>query len=166
MKTAEDKQIKLDIMRYTKNKLASNLVLLAIVADVFFFVSIYKKDVGTYYYTVLTGVSVVYNLIFMLFAFLASEGIKNYKKHFSYVLAGLGLFQIARIFIIPLKARNAVVTMGTEEIRVMGNAQFTRCIFYLLISAAALIGAAVVGYFRSVKLSAYLDSLGPEARRD
>lgn len=166
MKTEEDKQIQLDRMRYTKNKLAANLVLLAIVADVFFFINIYKSDVGTYYYTILTGGSVIYNLIFMLFAFLSSEGIKNYKKQYSYVLALLGLIQIVRIFIIPLKAHNAMVLIGTEEVQVMQNAQFLRCVLYLLVSALSLMGSAAVGYLRSLKLEKYLASIGPEERRD
>lgn len=166
MKTAEDKQINLDRMRYTKNKLSANLALLAIIADVFFFVSIYRTDVGTYYYTILTGASVIYNLVFMLFAFLCSEGIKNYNKQYSYVLAFLGLLQIVRIFIIPLRAHSTMVTIGTTEVRAMENAQFARCVVYLILSAVSLISSAVAGYIRSKKLSDYLDSLEPEERRD
>ena len=166
MLTAEEKSIQLDRMRYTKNKLAANLVLLSIIADVFYFVSVYKSDVGTYYYSFLTGSSVIYNLVFMLFAFLCSEGIKNYKKQYSFVLLALGLFQFVRIFIIPFKANNTLVTIGTTEVKAMENSQFIRCAIYLIVSGSALISSAVVGYVRSKKLSDYLDSLEPEERRD
>ena len=46
--TDQDKSIKVDRMRYTKNKFSSNLALLAIIFDVFYFVSIYKSDVSNY----------------------------------------------------------------------------------------------------------------------
>ena len=54
---AEQKQIQLDRMRYTKNTLSSRLTLLAIVFDVLYFVSIYSTDVGSWYYSLLIGVS-------------------------------------------------------------------------------------------------------------
>ena len=68
--------IKKDRLRFTKNVLSSNLTLLAIVFNALYFVSIYKSDVGSYYYTWMIGISVVYNLLFMLAAFLspAEEG--------------------------------------------------------------------------------------------
>ncbi len=166
MKTDQDKQIQLDRMRYTKNKVSSNLVLLAILLNVFFFVSIYKRDVGTYYYTIKIGISVIYNLVFMLFAFLCSEGIKNYKKHYSFVLAFLGLLQFIRIFIIPVNAYKATVSLGTSEVMAMENAQFVRCVIYLVLSGIALFVSAFVGYVRSKKLADYLASLDPEERRD
>ena len=75
----DDRIVKRDRMRYTKNTLSSTLALLGIVFDVLYFVSIYQSDVGTYYYNILIGASVLYNLIFMLMAFLSSEGVKNYK---------------------------------------------------------------------------------------
>ena len=68
----EQKQIRLDRMRYTKNTRSSRLALLAIVFDVLYFVSIYSSDVGSWYYSLLIGASIVYNLLFMLMAFLSS----------------------------------------------------------------------------------------------
>ena len=54
--------------------------------NVLYFVCIYKSDVSTYYYTYMIGLSVMYNLVFMLAAFLSSIGVKNYKMKFSIVL--------------------------------------------------------------------------------
>ena len=69
---SEVQEIKLDRMRYTKNTTSSRLALLAIVFDVLFFISIYKSNVGTWYYNILMGASIIYNLVFMLAAFLSS----------------------------------------------------------------------------------------------
>ena len=62
--------LKKDRMRFVKNKTSSNLAYLAIIFNVLYFISIYSSDVGNYYYTILIGVSVVYNLLFLLTAFL------------------------------------------------------------------------------------------------
>ncbi len=59
----DDRSVQLDRMRYTKNTASSRLALLAIVFDVLFFISIYKSDVGTYYYTATIGGSIIYNLV-------------------------------------------------------------------------------------------------------
>lgn len=51
--TAEERTIQRDRMRFIKNSLSSNLAILGILFDVFYFVSIYKSDVNTYYYNIL-----------------------------------------------------------------------------------------------------------------
>ena len=76
---APEQTVALDRMRYTKNKLSGNLALLAIVCNVLYFVAVYKTDVGNYFYEFFIGASVLYNLVFMLTAFLSSESVKNYK---------------------------------------------------------------------------------------
>ena len=78
----EEQRLKIDRMRFINNTFSSNLALLAILFNVFYFVSIYKSDVGSYYYNILIGGSIVFNLIFMLTVFLASEGVKSYKTAF------------------------------------------------------------------------------------
>ena len=49
--------IRTDRMRYEKNKISSNLALLSIVLNALFFISIYKSNVGQWYYTILIGIS-------------------------------------------------------------------------------------------------------------
>ena len=98
---------RIDRMRYTKNTASSRLALLAIVFDILFFISIYKSDVGTYYYTITIGASIIYNLVFLLAAFLCSEGVKNYRIGYSWARIVLGIVQIARIFILPMNAHGA-----------------------------------------------------------
>ena len=155
----DDKQIRLDRMRYTKNTTASGLALLSILFDVFFFISIYESNVGSWYYNILIGASILYNLIFLLAAFLSSEGIKNYKIAYSYLMIALGIGQIIRIFIYPVTAHNSTVIIQEKAVTVMENPQFIRCVLYLLLSAACLIVGAVVGMTRSKALKDHLASL-------
>ena len=145
-------------MRFVKNSLSSTLAILGILFNVFYFVSIYQSDVGSYYYNIQIGASVVYNLIFMLAVFLASEGVKNYKKNYSYLLIGIGIMQIVRIFVIPMQAHTTPITAGGADM-VMGNKQFILVVTYLSISAACLIVSAVVNLIRCQELSAHLKEL-------
>ena len=98
MAEINEANIKKDRLRFTKNKMSANLIILSIVANALYFVSIYRTDVGNYYYKLFIGASVVYNLVFMLTAFLSSEGVKNYKIGYCYTAVVLGVLQAARIF--------------------------------------------------------------------
>ena len=159
----DERTTRLDRMRFTKNTLSSNLALLAIIFDVCFFISIYESDVGSWYYTILAGASILYNLIFMLATFLSSEGVKNYKIGYSYVMIVLGIIQVVRIFIYPVKAHNAVVTIQEQAVTVMETAQFTRVVLYLVLSAVCLFAGAVVGIIRSRALAGHLATLESKA---
>lgn len=163
MMTAEDRTIRRDRMRFIKNSLSSSLAILGILFNVFFFVSIYKSDVGTYYYNIIIGASIVYNLVFMLAVFLSSEGVKNYKKGYSYLLAVLGVVQFVRIFIIPVPAHDAVIAVNGVDTLVMQHGQFIRVVVYLVVSGVCLIASAVVNYIRCSELEAHLKTLGTPA---
>ncbi len=163
MSMNEEQFIKRDRMRFTKNTLSSSLAFLGILFNVFYFVSIYKSDVGTYYYNILTGASVLSNLLFMLVVFLSSEGVKNYKTAYAYVLLAVGALQILRIFILPLRAHSAVITINKEETVVMQTAQFVRVIVYLAASAACCIVAGVIGMGKSRVLAAHMAALDKKA---
>ncbi len=154
----EVSEIKKDRMKYTKNKFSSNFALLSIIFNVFYFVNIYKSDVGNYYYSILIGASVIYNLLFMLFTFLCSEGVKKYSFGYSVTLVVIGVLQIARIFYLPTKAHNAVITIADVDKAVMGNDQYRKVIIYLLISAAFAIIGGIVGIIRNRILTAYTKS--------
>ncbi len=157
--TQDEKFIERDRLRFIKNTSSANLCYLGILLDVFYFVNIYKSDVGTYYYNFVIGVSIVYNLVFMLAAFLSSEGVKNYVKNYSYLLCGLGIMQIIRIFIIPNKAHGATAVVNGVETLVMGNGQFFRVVAYLIISAVALLAAAFINLKKCNELEAHMKTL-------
>lgn len=161
--TSDDRTVRLDRMRYVKNTASSRLCYLAILLNVLYFISIYKSDVGAWYYQILTGGSNVYNLLFMLMTFLASEGVKNYKRNYSRLLYALGIMQAARIFILPLQAHSAVVKIGGAETIVMGTPQFIRCVIYLAGSALCLIAAGVINERKSAALERHIEAVGKEA---
>ncbi len=156
----EVKAIKKDRLRFSKNKIPSSLTLLAILVNVFYFVSIYKTNLQQYYKPAI-GISVLYNLMFMLFSFLSAEGIKNYKKTYGIVLIVIGLLQLLRIVYFPLKG----ITTPVSEVstaKVMEVGQFIRTLIYLIGSGALLIVAGVIGYIKSVSLEKYRKEIGEE----
>jgi len=161
--TKEDRMIRRDRMRYMKNSFSSGFALLAIVFNVLYFVSIYRSDVGSYYYQALTGASIVYNLLFMLIVFLSSEGVKNYKMGYSFVLLVIGVLRIARIFILPMKAYEASVTLMGEEVKVMGDSQFTWIVIFLSASALCCLIAAVSSFCKNCSLASHMASLKKKA---
>ncbi len=171
---SEEFKVADDRMRFTKNTTSSRLALLAIVFDVLYFISIYKSDVGTYYYTIMIGASVVYNLIFLLAAFLASEGVKNYNRRFSVLMVVLGIIQLVRIFILPAAAHGTVIGAPIETVlrlfnvsipmtvenTVMQDGQFLRVCIYLVLSAVCLFAGAAINNKKSSKLAAHMANLG------
>ena len=157
----EEKLIQRDRMRFVKNTMCANLCYLALLFDVFYFVLLYRSDVGTYYYTIQTGASIVYNLLFLLIVFLSSEEVKNYNKKYSFILLAVGVMQIVRIFAIPMAAHAATIVVDGAEVAVMQNFQFMKSIIYLVVSAVCLIVSAVVNIIRCNTLEAhnkYLES--------
>ena len=160
-----DALVKKDRLRFTKNKLSANLILLAIVANALYFVSIYSSDVGRYYYAIFIGASVVYNLIFMLAAFLSSEGVKSYKMNYSYVSIVLGILQIVRIFHIPMNAwKEPNPVIDAESPTVMTDGQFRYIAVCLVVSAVLLILAGVNGIIKTATLNSYQAELDKRTR--
>lgn len=152
--------LKKDRMRFVKNKTSTNLAYLSIVFNVLYFISIYSSDVGNYYYSITVGVSVVYNLLFLLITFLSSEGLKSYKMSYAIIITVVGALQLVRIFGYPLDASNAVLSDGTT---VMGTGQFVYTVVMLSLSAASAIAAGVIGIVRTTVLKKYNETLGNAA---
>ena len=165
--TAEDMEIRTDRMRFIKNHLSANLALLAILFDVFYFVTVYRQDVGSYYYNIIIGASIIYNLLFMLTVFLCSEGVKNYKIGYGYVAVLLGLLQAGRIFYLPLNALNAPnPKVDAESATVMTGGQFSFVAICLGISAVLLIAAGITGIMKTMTLNSYRAELEKNSKRD
>lgn len=157
--TQDAKVIRKDRMLYTKDKLSANLIIVAIVLDALYFVSIYKTDVGTYYYNWVIGASIIYNLLFMLMAFLASEGVKNRKTGYTVMLIVLGIMQIVRIFYLPAKAYDATIIIREVEYDVMSSGQYYYVIACLAISGVCCIAAAITSFINNKTLAEYIRSL-------
>lgn len=77
-----------DLLRYKKNSLPANLTLLGLVFDMLYFCILYaftqpnltEGSQPTWFVSILIGFSVILTLVTMLVMFLASEGIKGYKR--------------------------------------------------------------------------------------
>lgn len=158
--TKDPQVIKKDRMRFTKNKASSNLCYLAILFNVFYFVSIYSSDVGNYYYSIIIGLSVVYNLLFLLFTFLCSEGVKNYSRSYSIFVTVIGALQIARIFYIPMKAHGTIISLDGVDTVVMDDTQFYLVVAYLAISSICCIAAGIIGIIKNTTLENYKKETG------
>lgn len=156
-----------DLMRYGKNKLAANLSLLGIAFNCLYLMFMYKQvcgDIkalfndGSPVYSYIMGASVIINLIMLLVTFLSSERIKAYDKRFSIVLWVLAAIQIARIFIYPLTTYLTPLKAG-----VSGNLNYIfeidtliLLIVFLVLSAASLIAAGVIGFIRANRLEKFV----------
>lgn len=157
----EEKFITRDRMRFIKNKPSANLAYLAILLNVIYFVAIYQTN-NSYYYRWIIGISVIYNLVFLLAAFLSSEAVKNYQKTYSYIEIVLGAIQIVRIFILPLPALRAVETHEDGAVvsaNALSSGKFTLCLVCLIASAVCLVASAVINLIKCGELSAHLKQL-------
>ena len=92
----------------------------------------------------------------VLACFLSSEGIKNYKLGYAWLLAGLGIGQIVRIFVLPAQAH---ATELKKVGRVMADGQYTFVVVCLVVSAVCCLAAALIGGYRSVVLKQYQATL-------
>ena len=155
----EERTIQRDRMRFIRNSMSANLCYLGILFNVFYFVNLYQSDVGNYYYQIFIGASIVYNLLFLLFVFLASESVKNYVKGYSYFLICAGVMQIVRIFYIPARAHAAMTAVNGVDVPVMGNGQFYMLVVFLLISAACLLVSAAVNLYKCRELAEHMKTL-------
>ena len=147
--------IKKDRLRYTKNTASSVLAYVAIIFNVLYFVSIYNKDVGNYYYSMTIGFSVICNLLFLLITFLASEGVKNYKMGYNIGLIPLGLFQLVRVIGIPSSAHNTILFLDGIDVQVMEDKQFYWLCACLICSALACFAASAIGIYKTRTLREY-----------
>ncbi len=186
-----DDRIYVDRMRYTKNTKSSRLALFAIFFNVLYFISLYKLDIyelrilpnGTglnnAYYTALLGGSIIFNLVFMLVTFLASEGVKNYQKGFSKVLIVLAVLQIVRIFLFPALLHDTFLYVNekrhfeaidvpllsmtfegvSRKVTFMSDWQYIRICIYLAASAVCLFFSARVNTKKSALLAAHIENL-------
>ena len=157
-----DQSVRLDRMRFTKNTTSSRLVLLAIVLDALYFVSLYRINLD-YYYNMMMGASILYNLIFMLAAFLASEGVKNRKTGYTGMLIGLGIMQFVRIFYLPAKAVVATVKIQDVSYAVMDKSQYIFVVAMLAISGVMCIAGAIISFINNKTLADYNRAMGHNA---
>lgn len=156
----------LDRKKYKGDSFPYLLVMLGLVMNVLYFVCVYKINNGVFYQPII-GVSVIYNLLFMLSVFLCAENLKNYKWKFSVVIIVIGVLQLVRLFIIPPIALEMIEGMiaemtaagQTEEQIAAATASYVgahlRMIIYLICSCALLVSGAVISIVNSLRLQKY-----------
>lgn len=159
-KTPNQQIIAGDILKYKKNKLAATLALVGIAFSALYFCLLYALQSTTDGYFTSTwkiGFSVILTLFSLLITFLASEGIKNYKKKFSIVLLVLAAVQVIRIFGLPLEALKAggALNNGYFFTTITPAVAFTIATIWLVLSAASLVASAVIGYINCVRLESH-----------
>ena len=161
MKSQTDKIICADIARYKKNKFGASLALIGLVFNCLYFMILYGIKVAvlpdgsfTKFCSIEIGISVILTLVMLLTAFLSSEGVKVYKKGYCIVLLVLAVFQIVRIFGIPLYGlNNDLLRVDYFGINPQSSVmEFTLMTVYLLASAACFIASAVISYINIVSL--------------
>lgn len=136
--------IKHERLRYQKNSLSYLLALGGLVFNCLYMVKLLADpDIVP---DIHVGVDVVVNIVFLLFVFLGAEKLKVYNKTWSYLVAGIGLINFARIFYLPTRLLN----LETPQIL---QSDFNLMALYLLISGGLLLAAAVVCYFKCLRLA-------------
>lgn len=156
---ANQMDIKKDRMRYTKNSASATQAYVAIIFNVLYFVSIYNKDVGNFYYTKTVGFSVIINLLFLLTAFLCSEGVKNYKLNYCIAFIPLGFVQLTRLLGYPVDGYNTIISLSGDMVRVMEPKQVIWTSLCLICSAAACFATAIGGIIKTKTLREYQKSI-------
>lgn len=146
MKNPKNPVIQHDIMRYKKNKLGANLALVGLALGCLYFLILYAQvKNGNFYYTWEIAFDVIYNLFFLLFVFLFSEQVKNYKRKLFPAQLIFGILQIARIFWLPLKG---IINMNGDT-TVITSVTFILMTVCLAASGACIIASAVIGFIRA-----------------
>lgn len=141
-----DKHISLEKIQYRTNKFAYSLAILGLIINVLFFTTLYINN-DNFYYSWKIGISILYNLIFMLLVFLFAEEVKHYHQNYAILLIIIGLFQIVRVFIYPKQALDA----GT-----ISQNSYTLLSIYLIASGILLITSGICGWIKSIILKKFV----------
>jgi hypothetical protein len=72
----------------------------------------------------------------------------------------VGILQIVRIFILPMRAHSAQTVVNNQQVLVMHDGQFMRVCIYLALSAACLLAAAVINLKKCNELSEHMKAIG------
>lgn len=177
MNELNDSKIRLDRMRYKKDALPYAFVLLGLLFNVFYFFKIYGLN-DNFFFKPIIGVSIIYNLLFLLAVFLSAEEIKAYKRNYNFIVLGISALQVARIFILPLRAFNYTTTTPTKVTEIVNGEEVTKTVdiitkameqkdfiwslAFLAISALLLAAGAIISLNNIKKLNTYKRELALE----
>lgn len=137
-----------EILRYKGNSVSQLLVFFGLACFIAGFSTIYG-----YITTVdfVTGLNILFGILILLFSFLCSQEMKNYKNAWnivSFVLGGLVLLDM----LYAIYTHNQV----KADIRVLDDLRFTVVLVLYIIGAAAYVVAGIIGLIRTKALKEYL----------
>lgn len=155
--------IQLEMLRYRVNKPSYNFGLLAVVFLVLGFCIFYSgtnvskpsdnffllgsKNVGPW-----VGVDILINIVTMLFLFSMSIEMNNYSIRAGWFTVGISIFNILKIFLLPLSLKNADIMTGKV---------FTFLMVSYIISGACGIIAGLLAVYRGTALRKFLATQKP-----
>ncbi len=136
--------IKHERLRYQKNKTSYLLALLGLLFNCLYMVKLLADpDIVP---DIHVGFDVILNIVFLLFVFLGAEKLKVYNKTWCFIVAGIGVINFIRVFYLPVRLLNL-------EIPPILQGDFNLMALYLIASGGLLIAAAIVGYFKCLRLA-------------
>lgn len=147
--------MKAELMRYRNDSRSYALVLLGLALDAVYLMLLYSTRgiVASDKFGFPLGIDILFNIVFLLAAFLTAEKIKTYTLNWCWVSLALGVLQIPRIFF-PIAFKGAGQLVG---------GRFAFALILILGSAALLIGGCVLSFINSRKLNAYLKQINERA---
>jgi hypothetical protein len=145
----EIKNLKVDKMRYQKNKIAYALVLLAMVSQMFslFFTIIPSTVVPS----MTTAFEILINITLLLVSFLAAEKVKSYSKNWSYGLFVIASVHLFRFFYEPRK----LLLLSQITVR-----RYLFITTFIEVTVILLIVAGIITIRKHKALLAHLKELG------
>lgn len=155
--------VQLEMLRYRPNKVSYMLGLLAAVFLAIGFCCFYsgtELGAGNDDFSLLgskapgpwLGIDIVINILMMLFMLFSAMRMKDYSLQMGYFSIGMGVFQIIRIFLLPL----SLMRCGTMNLIIF----FLILGFYIASGVCSVLGG-FLSIYRGTALRKYLETVNP-----
>ncbi len=156
----ENKNLHAEMMRYRNNKFGFWMCILAVTLQCFSFMFIYHcLQLSKFVISANTGIDILVNIVFLLFVFLASEKLKAYDVKWGYIVIGIGLVNLIRIYTYLFSPYS-----GENLINVIPAHFFWISFACYILVAICLTAGGVVTILRGKELNAYLATLSDEEK--
>ncbi len=163
-----------EMIRYHKNSFGFWMCMLAIISQCFAFMFVYHC-LNPFIPSFTTTVDVVINIIFLLFVFLASEKLKTYDVKWGYIVIGIGLVNLIRIYtymfssdivvsksnIVTESLYSSGLNMGDKITSIPAHFFIMSIVLYVFVAVFLTFGG-IVTIKKGTVLKKYLASLNEE----
>lgn len=155
--------VQLEMLRYRPNKISYTFGILAAVFFAVGFCCFYsgtELGAGSDNFSLLgskapgpwLGIDIVINILMMLFMLFSAMRMKDYSLQMGYFSIGMGVFQIIRIFLLPL----SLMRCGTMDIIIF----FLILGFYIASGVCSILGG-FLSIYRGTALRKFLETVNP-----